>query len=149
MSIDSFRNEYSFLSNFFASLIIINGKKYATVEHAYQALKTSDVETHELIRNAKTPAIAKRLGRAIQLKSNWDNIKIEVMKFCLQKKFENPYLRAMLISTGVEELIEKNYWGDTFWGVDAKTLKGENWLGRLLTEIRENIKNEDEYAVFK
>jgi len=67
--IDSFTlaSGYAFLSNFHPSTIWVEGKSYPTVEHAYQAHKTLNEESRELIRKAKDPAIAKKLGRGVEM----------------------------------------------------------------------------------
>jgi predicted NAD-dependent protein-ADP-ribosyltransferase YbiA (DUF1768 family) len=53
----------------------------------------------------------------------------------LRQKFQNPELREKLLCTGKLELIEGNYWGDTYWGVCRGV--GENRLGKLLMLVRE------------
>jgi predicted NAD-dependent protein-ADP-ribosyltransferase YbiA (DUF1768 family) len=57
LKIDSFKNEFGFLSNFYEAPIYVNGKRYASVEHAYQAHKTLNESAHNLIRVAKTPGV--------------------------------------------------------------------------------------------
>lgn len=141
--IDTFKGDFEFLSNFFPSVIYVNGKRYATVEHAYQAMKAITNEHHELIRDAKTPGIAKMLGRSIPVRHDWDEVKISVMRDLVRKKFENPFLRPLLLATEDAMLVEGNYWHDEFWGVYIKTGKGENWLGRILMEIRDEIRKDE------
>lgn len=131
--IDSFSGEYRFLSNFYPSPIKWHDGIYPTVEHIFQAFKTIDPEERDEIRNAKTPGEAKRLGRKVTLRPDWNDIKIEVMNNFLQSKFRIPELRNKLMDTGTRELIEGNTWGDRFWGVDGT---GKNELGKLLMEIR-------------
>jgi ribA/ribD-fused uncharacterized protein len=138
--IDRFTTEagYGFLSNFHPSTIYMDGKSYKTVEHAYQAYKTIDESNRELIRNAPSPDIAKRLGYALVLRPDWEQVKIPLMKEFLKKKFENPFLRPLLLQTGDAELIYTNTWNDQCWGVCRG--RGENWLGKLLMELREELK---------
>lgn len=131
--------DYAFLSNFFSSSIYIDGKRYKTVEHAYQAHKTTSEGPHELIRAAHGPAEAKRLGRSVELRSDWDEVKVDLMRRFIWLKFENPILREMLLATGDAQLVENNYWNDTFWGVCR--CKGLNMLGIILMETREKIRN--------
>jgi ribA/ribD-fused uncharacterized protein len=88
-----------------------------------------------LIRLAATPAEAKRIGRAIQqVRPDWDMARLEVMRTIVLAKFSDPALRALLLATGDEELVEHNYWNDRFWGVCAGN--GENHLGKILMEVR-------------
>lgn len=128
---------YPFLSNFYPSTIYVEGKSYKTVEHAYQAHKTLDESNRDLIRRASSPAEAKKLGRAIVLRPDWDAVKIDLMRSFIRKKFENPFLEPLLINTSDAELIYGNTWNDTYWGVCRGT--GLNWLGKILMEVRKEI----------
>lgn len=144
MKIESFRDEFAFLSNFYPSVIYVDGRKYPDVEHAYQAAKATTEEHHELVRLASTPGKAKKLGKVIPIRSDWEEVKVSVMRDLIRKKFENPFLRPLLLATDDAELVEGNYWHDTFWGVHTKTGEGQNWLGKILMEIRQEIRDEQE-----
>lgn len=137
--IDKFKNEYSFLNNFYQSSIWINGKQYKTCEHAYQAHKTLDINVHELIRNSPDPMTAKKLGQAVQVRQDWNDVKVGLMKEFIKKKFEFPFLAELLIKTGDSKLIYGNTWNDKFWGVCRG--EGENWLGKILEEVRQELKS--------
>jgi len=130
-----------FLSNFYCSTISYDGGLYPTVEHAYQASKTLNQQTREIIRKSKSPYGAKKLGRSIYPSDNWEKNKIDIMKELVKEKFQNPFLKFMLINTGNSSLINENSWGDRFWGTVNGV--GENWLGRILQEVREETKIED------
>lgn len=133
--IDQFTSVYSFLSNFYPCIVTFEGIVYPTSEHAFQAAKVLDQATRRRIALAKTPAEAKRMGRAAKLRPDWESVKISIMRQILQEKFKDPDLRRRLQETGSEQLVEGNTWRDTFWGqVDGK---GKNWLGKLLMEIRD------------
>lgn len=136
--IDHFRGKYNFLSNFSLSQVIIKGDSFLTVEHAFQSLKTLDTREHERIKLADSPARAKALGKRVKLRSDWEEVKIQVMLDCLHAKFQDPALRRKLLETGDAELIEGNRWNDTFWGVCGGV--GENWLGKLLMHVRWEIR---------
>lgn len=142
MSIDRFTGEHDFLSNFHPSTISVEGNLYRTVEHAYQALKSPDEDVRKTIREAGTPSQAKKLGRCILIRNDWDQVREGVMLDLLRKKFENPFLAEKLLSTGDEELIEGNNWNDTFWGVCRGV--GENKLGILLMQVRDEIRSSEE-----
>ncbi len=133
--IDSFDGEWSFLSNFHPSEVHFDGDLYPTVEHAFQAAKTTDPTERAAIRAATTPGRAKRAGRRVALRPGWDDMRIDVMAGLLREKFSDPTLAAALDATGDAELIEGNTWGDTFWGVCRGV--GTNHLGRLLMQIRD------------
>ncbi len=136
--ITSFSGKYRFLSNFWPCEIKIDDLTYPSVEHAFQASKTtSSIEKIE-IYDADTPGKAKRLGKKVTLREDWETVKVYIMGFLLDEKFKNPTLRKALLDTGSVELIEGNTWGDTFWGVcDGQ---GENTLGKLLMDLRDDIR---------
>lgn len=133
--IDSFSGKYGFLSNFYYhELIFYDGFYYPTVEHAFQASKTLDYNKRLEISIANSPSRAKYIGRSLYLRHSWENIKIDIMKDLLIKKFGIHELHKKLIATDNKHLVEGNTWGDHFWGVCKGT--GDNVLGRLLMEIR-------------
>ena len=59
--ITRFQGKYSFLSNFYACVITLEGVDYSTVEHAFQAAKTHDLEERYQVQIADSPGKAKRL----------------------------------------------------------------------------------------
>jgi len=135
----SFRGERFFLSNFYPAPVTMYGKVYPSVEYAYVAAKTLDPKEREYIRNLSSPGVAKRYGRKLKVREDWEQIKLEVMETLVRRKFENPALGAMLLATGDEELVEVNYWYDTFWGTCNG--KGENHLGKILMKVRDRLRN--------
>lgn len=137
MAIESFNGQYHFLSNFAASKVELDGQIYRTIEHAYQAAKTTNPEGRRKIREAATPGIAKRLGRSVYLRPDWEEIKFDIMENLLRQKFTQPDFKRALLNTGNEELIEGNTWGDQIWGVCKG--KGQNHLGRLLMKVRREL----------
>lgn len=138
--INRFIDEYEFLSNFYPSPIYDDaGKEYPTVEHYFQAMKTFNPQKREFIRLAESPGKAKRIGRLVQLREDWEDRKLDIMEKALIQKFQIPKLREKLLATGKEELIEGNFWNDTYWGICKG--EGENHLGKLLMNIREKIRD--------
>lgn len=138
--ISAFNGEYRWLSNFYPSPIRIGLIKYPTVEHAYQACKTLDEKIRIKIASLPFPGQAKQYGKKIELRSDWEEVKVEVMLSLLRLKFRHPHLRRKLIDTYPKKIEEGNYWGDTFWGVCKG--KGQNVLGNLLMQVREEIRND-------
>ena len=133
--IDSFSGKYRFLSNFWPCHVTRNGFTYPSVEHAYQAAKTTDPVEHAYIMTAYSAGQAKSYGRQIRnLRSDWNDVRIGIMQELLQQKFSDLQLRTKLENTASEVLVEGNYWGDTFWGMCRGV--GQNHLGKLLMEIR-------------
>ena len=131
--IDSFTGEYAFLSNFY-----MGGGCLPSVEHQFQALKTEDTFEAVFVMGAATPKEAKKLGRRVPLRPNWNAIRDEVMDALVTRKFEDEELAAKLLATGDAELIEGNWWGDTYWGVCRG--KGENKLGKILMSVRDQLR---------
>ncbi len=137
-AIERFAGPYRFLSNFFPRPLLWEGERYATAEHAYQAAKCSRPDERVMIRNAPSPGAAKRMGRRIAIREDWDAVKEKVMLSIVRAKFEDAYLRRRLAATGTAELIEGNTWGDRFWGVCRG--EGENRLGKILMKVRSEIR---------
>lgn len=138
--IDSFRGEYEFLSNFYPSLLIVDGQPYSTIEHAFQAAKTDDPVLRENIRTASTPRDAKKLGRSVPLVADWDQKRLDVMASLVQQKFQDHRdLKLRLLFTGKKVLVEGNTWKDQFWGV-TKDGDGKNHLGTILMKVRDQIR---------
>lgn len=134
-SIDRFRDEYHFLSNFYPIEIEYKGLIYPSLEHAYQADKTNDIKTKQEIINTKSPGLVKKMGRKVKMRNDFNSIL--TMFELLTIKFNNPKMRELLLSTGDAILIEGNDWNDTFWGVCNG--KGKNVLGKLLMKVRNNL----------
>lgn len=135
--IASFTGPYRFLSNFYSCTIVLDCVIYSSVENAYQAAKTLDEKARVPFMSC-TAAQAKKLGRGIRLREDWEQVKVDIMRQLLLDKFRSDRCySAMLLSTAPRELIEGNYWGDHFWGVCNG--RGENMLGKLLMEIRDGL----------
>ena len=138
LPIKSFRGESAFLSNMSESSFKVGQATYPTVEHFFQAMKTTDSAQRAKILAAKTAGEAKKIGRTVTLRKNWTQIREEVMETALRAKFQqNPELKKKLLETEGVELIEGNTWGDTFWG--QVNGKGSNKLGKLLMKIRDEL----------
>jgi len=140
-TIDRFINDFAFLSNFHPSTIRWRGLKWKTVEHAYQAAKTLDEKQQQMIHESKTPAEAKKLGRAVTIRPDWDDVKLSIMEELIRLKFENPLLRYALLQTGERPLVEGNHWNDTTWGICRG--KGQNLLGKILMKVRDECRDEE------
>lgn len=151
--IDKFEGRWAFLSNFYPCEIEHKGIKYPSVEHYYVAMKVTEMQLidgvyytasdfRELIASIKNPGDAKRFGRRVKLRSNWDDKKLDFMNWAVREKFKDEKLKEMLLSTGDEELIEGNWWHDSYWGIcscDKCGDKGENHLGKILMDVRSEL----------
>lgn len=131
----SFRGTFAFLSNFHPCIVVFENQYYRTAEHAYAAAKTFDKTARLQIAQTYRPGTAKRMGRNVEMRRDWENVKVKVMEEILLDKFRrNPQLADLLIATGESHLEERNTWNDKYWGtVDGE---GKNQLGKLLMKVR-------------
>ena len=136
-AITSFHGPHRFLSNFYPAPVMLDGKDYPSVEHAFQAAKTTDPAMRWHFQREPTAGGAKRLGRRVTLRDDWEQIKLQVMMDLVWLKFQEPSLAARLVETAGRDLIESNHWNDRFWGVCGGV--GDNWLGRILMTVRDTI----------
>lgn len=143
--IDSFSGENKFLSNFYPVTINWNNFVFASVEHAYVASKSTSFLDWKKVSefNSDEAGKAKRYGRKIKLRKDWDMVKISLMRKFLKEKFSYPYLQEMLLKTENVTLIEGNYWHDNYWGNcfcdKCQKIVGQNQLGKLIMKIRGNL----------
>lgn len=135
-----FRGDFAFLSNFQKCLVEFDGDIYPTVEHAFQAAKTFDKEERKKILAVASPVIAKRIGRRLKLREDWEDVKCDIMLELLKSKFTDSELKEKLLATGDAELIEGNNHGDRFWGQVNGV--GMNMLGKLLMDVRKSLQGE-------
>ena len=95
----------------------------------------------EYIAGLSSPSEARRMGRRLEYRKDWEDIKLDIMKEIIKCKFDqNADLQEKLLNTGLEELVEGNDWKCEFWGVDSRTGKGENHLGKILMDVREETR---------
>lgn len=135
--IDKFDGEFAFLSNFYPCTVHDGKLTFPSTEHYFQAMKTLDMVERINISRAATPGESKKMGRSVKLRPDWEEVKLSVMETALRQKFADPELAAKLKATGDEELVEGNWWNDTYWGVCRGV--GENNLGKLLMKIRSEL----------
>lgn len=143
-AINTFNGPYKFLSNFFWSELEFEGLRYSSVEHAFQAakLRTNDERAEWGFTSTELSfGEAKRLGRQVSLRSDWKDIRENVMFACLEAKFANPALSRKLLNTGEKELIDGHSGSpDLIWGYHFPSQAGQNRLGHLLMTLREQIR---------
>ena len=135
--ISNFRGKYAFLSNFYEVPVSYHGYTFGSNEAAVQAAKCPNrAKEFASLKRAE----AKKLGRRVELRPEWEYIKERVMFEIVLNKFnQNPQLAKMLLATGEEELVEGNTWGDRTWGVCDGV--GQNRLGKILMKVRGLLKN--------
>jgi ribA/ribD-fused uncharacterized protein len=144
------KNEkYACFSNFYKCKVIFDGLVFSSSEAAWQSQKTSHKIIRKIFQN-KEPAEAKKLGRQVPLRSNWEDIKYQLMvDVCYAKFSQNNDLKQILLSTNQEELVENTTgWHDNIWGncdcPRCQSIKGQNLLGKALMEVREKLRSEAE-----
>ena len=163
--IKGFDGEYSFLSNFYEKPVRVNVDVYdddmkaemplanlevifPTSEHAFHAFKTlkdwrmlkqSEVSKFLDFTKYETPGRAKKAGKNVEMNVKlWNTVRNDVMRFVLKNKFSDAELGKKLLDTGDAYIEETNTWGDKYWGVCNG--EGDNNLGKLLMEIRDNLR---------
>ena len=140
------RKETKFLSNFYPVTVSFEGERYAAVEDAFQAAKTIDPKERMLIQLCQTPADARKCGRKVTLRPDWNAVKVNIMLDLLRQKFSNPTLRELLLATGDAELVEGNQHHDNFWGnctcKKCAEIEGNNQLGELLMQVRSELRKD-------
>lgn len=132
-----FKNNFYYLSNMFpcSVRVRISGHEYQFTcsEAAFQAVKCPEraSEFTELDGYA-----AKRLGKKVQLRADWNAVKLDVMRVIVKAKFDqHPELMAKL-KAQPGEIVEDNTWGDTYWG--RCNGYGQNHLGQILMSVRDH-----------
>lgn len=139
--IDKFILRNHFLSNFYPCHVTYQGIRYPSSEHAYQAMKSNDNTVRHQIASLVHSGAAKKMGKHIELRSDWEEVKDQLMHEIVKAKFEqNEHLKDELLATNDATLIEGNTWGDTYWGICNGV--GQNKLGKTLMKVREEFKNE-------
>lgn len=138
--IDKFEGQYRFLSNFAPAEIFYHGVRFQTLEHAYQAAKAKTESDFWKFTRCGSPGEAKKLGRTIEVREDWEEIKVALMATLVAQKFGQRHFGSLLLATNPDKLVESNLWHDNFWGncSCAKCLHivGKNYLGKILMEVR-------------
>lgn len=143
MSIKFYKTKepYGCFSNYYKSRFFVLGRWWNWSEAPYQAAKTVIPYQIDEIHQAEKANDTRLLGQKVTLRSDWDEVKYIVMKQVCTAKFVQCHdLRKILMSTGDEELIEDSP-VDYYWGCGADG-SGQNMLGKILMEIREELRGE-------
>lgn len=128
----TFRNEYWFMSNMYPIKVEYDGDIYECVESAFQAAKCKDRAGRSAFKGIDG-FTAKKLGRRVALRSDWESIKLSIMENILRNKFRGSLLSQLKAIVG--EIVEDNSWGDRYWGRCNGV--GSNYLGKLLMKLRD------------
>lgn len=144
----STKGEFGGLSNMAPNYpVFINDVQIKNVESLYQSLRFPDFpEIQQNILNHKSPISAKHYARKFidKTRSDWDGSRFKIMKFCLQVKYfyNKQEFGELLLKTKNHQIVEFTF-EDKVWGAtdEGDYYEGTNALGRLLMELREDIKN--------
>lgn len=143
-NVKGFFGDYRWASNFHPCIVVHDALPFPSSEHAYMFAKLEQTEenaeqmklTYDYIISLSEREV-KKWGRSIELRSNWENIKYDIMAAIVFDKFSrNLDLREKLLATGNKYIEETNWWSDVYWGVDIKK-GGANNLGKILMKTRE------------
>jgi N-glycosidase YbiA len=135
------RDPGGFMSNYYKARFYIYGRWWICVEAPYQAKKCVNPADFDAIHQATKANDARNLGQQVEMRPDWNDIRVDVMyECCLAKFLQHKDLRDQLMATGEEELIEDSPY-DSFWGCGPKG-DGKNMLGQVLMRIRNELKGE-------
>jgi ribA/ribD-fused uncharacterized protein len=139
----SVSDDFGQFSNFAPFPIHLDGQRWPTSEHYFQAQKFEDEAYRQKIRKTNSPMQAARLGRdrKQKLRPDWDSVKVGIMRQAVLAKFtQHDELRTLLLSTREARIVEHTE-NDAFWG-DGGDGSGKNMLGRILMEVREQLRSD-------
>lgn len=139
-----FKGEDKFLSNFYiGNKFDYNGLTFNNTEAAFQSQK--DLKEAEKFQSM-TPGQAKKAGRKVHLRSDWDEVRDEIMiEVCVAKFTQDKELGEKLKATGTKQVVEGNNHHDNYWGrcncpkSSCRNKRGKNTLGLILMLIRDEV----------
>lgn len=134
-------NQYAVFSNFYPHPVTVDGRTWPTSEHYYQAMKTPYLADQEIVRALATPAEAKKMGRRLKCREDWQDVKYGIMLQVLREKFSLEPLRSLLTGTGDAEIYEDSPY-DRIWGTGQLrgVGTGQNLLGKALMQVRSELR---------
>lgn len=127
--------------------VVVAGHRIRTSEALYQACRFPHMpEVQQMILNERSPMTAKMRSKPYRKDSrpDWDDVRVKVMKWCLRAKLICNWraFSELLLSTDDRPIVEDSR-KDSYWGAmpqDDDTLNGQNVLGRLLMDLRGNLR---------
>jgi len=143
--ITDFRGKYMFLSNAYYHKdqpIRFGGNFFRTAEGAFQSRKCPVLSNLFFDCDGRE---AKKLGRRVNLRKDWNDVRVSVMYDVLTAKFgENEDLQQALLDTGDARIEPHNHNHENYWGscdcADCASVKKGNVLGHLLMRVREDLR---------
>jgi ribA/ribD-fused uncharacterized protein len=132
--------DFGEFSNFADFPILLEGHRWPTSEHYFQAKKFADRAYQKRIRMTPSPMRAAILGRdrKQKIRPDWGRVKLGIMHDAVMAKFtQHTELRELLLATGDAQIVEHTP-NDDFWGDGGNGL-GRNMLGRILMKVRAEL----------
>jgi ribA/ribD-fused uncharacterized protein len=142
------------LSQWYPAPFTVDGKRYATAEHAMMAGKArlfGDAEAERLVFASDDPSMAKRAGRRVRGfdEETWAAHRYDLVVAANAAKFgQRPKLTEFLLATGDRVLAEASPY-DTVWGIglaadhpearSPSAWRGLNLLGFALMDVRDRL----------
>jgi ribA/ribD-fused uncharacterized protein len=134
----------------------INGVRILTTEALYQACRfpyMPQVQREIIGQHSPMTAKMKSKPHRKDSRSDWDEVRFKVMRWCLRVKLAQNYeeFGRLLLATRDRPIVEQSrkddYWGAKLTDETGDTLIGQNVLGRLLMELREKLKDDADGAL--
>lgn len=127
--------------------ILVNGLVVANSEALYQACRFPHMAAvQKKILDQKSPMTAKMMGKPFRdhSRDDWAANRTKFMRWCIKAKLVCNFEKfsSLLLETGDLPIVEESR-RDQFWGakkIDNEILQGSNVLGRLLMELRNDIR---------
>lgn len=151
------RESFGGLSNMAAGFPLrVNGVRIYTSEALYQACRFPhfpDVQREIIGQHSPMTAKMKSKAHRSESRADWMQVRAKVMRWCLRAKLAQHYAEfgRLLLATKDRPIVEQSrnddYWGAKVVGVEDETLIGQNILGRLLMELREQLKSDSDGAL--
>jgi ribA/ribD-fused uncharacterized protein len=146
-------------SSFYDTTFKLDDVEYKNAEQAFQAIRAKtfgDDESFKKILKSKSAQSAKSFGNKIEKfdEEVWNAQRDNVMRSILRAKFsQNPTIRKQLLDSGNGMIANadprENYWGigtsaGTSIAKNPAKWKGKNMMGKLLMELRDELRAEDD-----
>jgi ribA/ribD-fused uncharacterized protein len=127
--------------------VVVNRIHFWTTEALYQCCRYPDApDVQEAIASQRSPMTAKMKSKRFRdrTRADWEQIRVRVMRWSLRVKLaqNQTTFGQLLLATGNKAIVEESS-KDQFWGAKAENgdaLTGFNVLGRLLMELREQLR---------
>jgi ribA/ribD-fused uncharacterized protein len=135
----------SLLSSWSKHSITLEDKDWPSVEHYVQAMKHSNEEYREKIRQTAHPRDAKKLGesRWKRKKPNWKSEREIYMTRGMYIKCRTyPEVAETLVASGDLPILDTSNF-DYFWGC-GRDGRGQNRFGAVLMDIRNKLMETDQ-----